>query len=238
MGRRWEESLPTGRHAMSQLHQILIDAVLAKKPARRPVVVGINGVDASGKSILAAELARCLRDRDVPACVISVDGFHHPRERRYRRGEHAAEAYYHDTIDFSALVETALKPVVESEAFPVRCVTHHFDLMADKPRKEFAEIGRDSAVIVEGIFLFREEILPYLDLRIFIEVEFEAVLSRTAVRDRSVFGSEAAVEARYRQKYIPGQMLYLDEVNPKRIADIVIDNNDYENPKLIVRRGT
>ena len=97
------------------------------------------------------------------------------------------------------------------------------------------EVNIQSVLILEGVFIFRQEILPYVDVRIFIDVDFRTVLSRVMIRDLSIFGSRENVEERYRQKYIPGQELYLDEVDPKSIADVVIDNNDCLNPIVTFR---
>ena len=52
-----------------------IDA--ARRPGR-PVVVGVTGIDASGKSHLTAELAALLRGRGTAVQVVHVDDFHHP----------------------------------------------------------------------------------------------------------------------------------------------------------------
>ena len=117
------------------LYRSLADFILSRKPAHRPVIVGINGVDGSGKTVLAEGLSGALRCLGRPAHTISVDGFHHPRERRYRRGEQSPEAYYHDTIDYMALAEEALKPVARSKTFPVRCMVHHFDLARNVARR-------------------------------------------------------------------------------------------------------
>ena len=45
-----------------------------------PVRVGIDGVDASGKTVLADELIKPLRDRRRSVIRVSMDGFHNPRE--------------------------------------------------------------------------------------------------------------------------------------------------------------
>lgn len=33
------------------------------------------------------------------------------------------------------------------------------------------------------------------------------------------------------KKYIPGQKLYLESVHPQSLADVVIDNNDFTQPR-------
>jgi hypothetical protein len=38
---------------------------------------------------------------------------------------------------------------------------------------------------------------------------------------------------KYKKKYIPIQKKYLKENNVKEKCDIIIDNNDYNNPKIM-----
>jgi hypothetical protein len=52
------------------------------------------------------------------------------------------------------------------------------------------------------------------------------------VRDVALFGTDEIVWERYRQRYIPGQQLYLQAGNPKDFANAVVYNNDPENPAL------
>ena len=33
--------------------------------------------------------------------------------------------------------------------------------------------------------------------------------------------------ARYEQRYVPGQKIYLRQCNPKQAADAIVDNNDF-----------
>lgn len=42
----------------------------------------------------------------------------------------------------------------------------------------------------------------------------------------SLLGGAEEVRRRYQQQYIPGQQLYLQEVQPERLASVVIDNTD------------
>ena len=52
-----------------------------------PVRVGIDGIDAAGKTYLADELADHLKESGRGIIRASIDGFHHPREIRSRRGD-------------------------------------------------------------------------------------------------------------------------------------------------------
>ncbi len=72
--------------------------------------------------------------------------------------------------------------------------------------------------------------LNYWDLRIFLDVDFEHTVARAVKRDGWYLGSEQETTAIYNERYVPGQTLYFQEANPKEVADIVVDNNDFQNP--------
>ena len=55
---------------------------------------------------------------------------------------------------------------------------------------------------------------------------------RAEKRDLELFGTEGAVRRRYEHRYVPGQRLYLSEVQPERWASVIIDNNDPARPSV------
>jgi len=61
--------------------------------------VGIDGVDGAGKTTFADELAAALAPFGRPVIRAGVDGFHHPRAVRYRRGRESPEGFFRDSYD-------------------------------------------------------------------------------------------------------------------------------------------
>lgn len=88
-------------------------------------------------------------------------------------------------------------------------------------------------LLLEGVFLLRPELDPLWDYPIFVNVDFEVALQRAMVRDQSLFGSSEAVQARYLQRYLPGQRLYFQRVHPQERANVIVENNDPTHPRLI-----
>ena len=215
---------------------MLLDTILAARRPGRPLVVGINGVDGSGKSTLACDTARELVSRGHHCVVIPVDGFHHPRAYRWRRGELSADGYLLDSIDFGALVADALAPLRHATELPIAVRTASLDLDTDEPVDRRVAVAADSIVIVEGVFLFQPPMLDLLDLAVFLDVDFDTILERVAARDADRFGSSAVARERYIAKYIPAQKRYLEAFRPGEIADIVIDNKNFASPAMTVTR--
>jgi uridine kinase len=50
-------------------------------------------------------------------------------------------------------------------------------------------------------------------------------------RDQNWAGSEA--EAIHRNRYLPAERLYIDEVDPKPLVDLVIDNAVFGQPRIV-----
>jgi uridine kinase len=200
----------------------------------RPLLVGIDGVDASGKTTLANQLADLLSGRPADASVIrsSIDGFHHPRVRRHRRGRESAVGYYLDTFDYDAVRTELLEPLSDSGGRKYRVGT--FDLAADAPTDSAAiDVPEHVVLIADGVFLQRPELRRFWTLVVFLHCSFDEVIRRARVRDLANFQDGDHLERTYKGRYIPGQQIYIDQCAPAINADIVIDNTRLNAPSLI-----
>lgn len=194
--------------------------------------VGIDGVDAAGKTTFADELAAIIEGRGRSVIRASVDGFHRPKAERYRQGEDSPEGYYQDSFDYESIREELLEQLGPSGTGRYRAAT--FDLDSDVFVFEPLHTApSDSVLLFDGILLFRPELNDLWDFRIYLHVEFDEALRRAKLRDADRLGAPEAVEHRYRTRYIPGQQIYLECVNPRELADIVIDNSDVKEPRLL-----
>ena len=77
--------------------------------------VGIDGVDGSGKTFLADELAVALEAHGVPVARVSVDGFHNPRDIRYSKGRESPEGFVRDSYDYDRFIALVLRPFSTTE---------------------------------------------------------------------------------------------------------------------------
>lgn len=197
-----------------------------------PLRVAIDGVDASGKTMLANELAQHLGSYQRDVIQASVDDFHQPEKIRRQKGSLSPEGFYYDSYNYPALIENLLVPLGPNGNRQYR--TACFDLFQDNPVNPPVKTASDDAILlVDGIFLLRRVLLPYWDLTIYIDAEFATTMQRGIARDGKIFGSTEKAAQRYRERYVPGQRLYHQEANPLDRADIIIDNNQIETPKIL-----
>lgn len=206
--------------------------IILEKQKDSPLFVGIDGVDASGKTTLAVELVKELKGSGRPIIRASIDGFHNPKSVRYTKGENSPEGYYFDSFNHKAIAEVLLDPLNSGK---LQYKTAVFDYRTDS---EVVLPGQtatnDSILIMEGIFLFRPELVNYWDIKIFVDVDFKITVNRAVKRAAEIeyIGTEQEILDKYEKRYIPGQQLYFEKAQPKEKADIVIDNSDFENPVI------
>lgn len=197
------------------------------------VRVGIDGVDGAGKTMLADELAAVLRQRGMHVIRASVDGFHHPREVRYRQGRWSPVGYFRDSFDYNRLREVLLDPL--SPGGSRRYVDAIYDVANEQSVTVDQHVAVDGSVLVlDGVFLHRAELVPYWDASVFVEVDRHMALDRMARRD----GTDRDPSALRNRRYLQGQHLYLEQCRPADAATFVVDNNDLDRPSIVRRSPT
>ena len=200
-----------------------------------PVKIAIDGIDASGKTTLADELAAFLEQAGHPVIRASIDGFHNPREVRHQKGLVSPEGYFYDSFDYSALKKRLLDSLSENGDLHYQAAM--FDFKTDADVQASVEIAPDNTILLfDGVFLQRPELDPYWDFRIFVDVPFEVALARALERDVALFGDKSMVLERYQKRYMPAQQLYIDLCHPHDHANLVVKNHDPIDAYLIVNR--
>lgn len=203
----------------------ICDEIL-KIDTKKPLLIGIDGVDGSGKTEFAKRLATLISaSTNRKVLQSSVDYFHNPTAIRHQQGMPTEKSYFQHSFNYDALKNKLLDPLKSNTSG--KCVLKHFDHHIDKEifSKEIL-FTQDTILIFEGIFLHRDELYNYWDYSIFLETSFEETYKRMAVRN----GCSSDPKDPANKRYYAGQNLYLKSCTPKNRATVVIDNNDFKNP--------
>ncbi|WP_460462731.1 nucleoside/nucleotide kinase family protein, partial [Arthrobacter pigmenti] len=147
-----------------------------------------------------------------------------------RRGRHSPEGFWLDSYDYEALHRGVVEPLLPSGNGFYR--TASFDPsrdMAIQPAPK--QCAAEAIVIIEGMFLHRDELVDVWDYSLFLDVPFDETARRMAARD----GSNPDPEHPSMRRYVGGQRIYFDMARPWERADLVIDNSASE-PRAI--KGT
>lgn len=203
---------------------------LAAQPAAPALRVAVDGVDGAGKTTFADELAEVLRNRGRTVIRASIDGFHAPRDVRYRRGRASPEGFYRDSYDLEGLRSALLDPLGPGGSGRYRTAT--FDHTTDLPVREPEQVALPGTVlIVDGLFLHRPEVRDVWDDSVFLRVPFTVSVPRGAARGPGYGSPDSHAESN--RRYVQGNRLYFREADPERHAGVVVDNSDLAAPFFV-----
>ncbi|WP_245735821.1 uridine kinase [Pedococcus cremeus] len=189
--------------------------------------LGVDGVDGSGKTVFAAELADALRTAGRDVVQVSLDDFHHVREVRYRRGRSSPEGFWLDSFDYPRFAAEVLRPLGPGGSGRYRPRGH--DLATDEVLDEpFATAPPGAVLVVDGLFLHRQELEGLWDFTVFLDVPFDVTAKRMAARD----GTHPDPKHPTMARYVHAQRRYFTERAPWTRADVVVDNADVERPAV------
>ena len=229
----WRQSLPVDT---SRVRAALVEEIAARilGSGDGRLRVAIDGPTASGKTSLGHELAREISRAGRPVLRASLDDFKKPWRDRHLYDRESGEGYYRNAFDYPAVTRLLLEPA--SAAGSGECALCSIDPLTQLDHSGvITPAASDAVLIVDGVFAFRPEINKHWDYRIWLQVEPDTSLRRSAQRDREWAGSEA--EALHRDRYLAAERLYVDEVEPIRLADIAIDNSTFQRPRILFVRS-
>jgi uridine kinase len=193
--------------------------------------VGIDGVDGAGKTTFADALAAYLQVAGRSCVRVRADDFLHPSAVRYRRGRESPEGFFRDSYDLERLYADVLGPFAPTGSGRYR--DRALDVVSDTPLdRPWAQAPRGSVLVLDGMFLHRDELAGVWDVSVFLDVPFAETARRMAVRD----GSEPDPDHPSMRRYVEGQRLYLDSCVPSERAHVVVDNSDPLDPVVLVQR--
>jgi uridine kinase len=203
-----------------------IAAMVMQAVRRGRALVAVDGVDGSGKSTFASKLQEHIHDR--PVIVLHVDNFLNPSAVRQARGRHSPEAHWLDLYNYEALRSDALEPLRRGGDGWYRTASYDFDTDTHV-RPDAIHAPDDALVLVEGLFLHRNEVVDFWDLSIFLDVPFSESARRMAERD----GTHPDPEHESMRRYVGGQRIYFERSRPWERASIVVDNSRFDEPRIV-----
>jgi uridine kinase len=205
-----------------------LEKIIGQK--QKPVCVAINGIEGTGKTVLANKLTKFLKENGKRAIQVSIDGFHFNKERRYKQGRDSAKGYYEDSYDEVGFVEKVLIPSQNKN--PKITIASH-DLTTDKYLNiNPIYIENNTIIITDGAYLFKPNYKNHWDLKIYLKTDFKTASLRGIKRDLSRLGGLKTTKEKYDNRYHKASQIYINENKPEEQADIIIDNTNFENLKI------
>jgi uridine kinase len=206
-----------GARAVRSSDPSLLETVLEiRRRLGRTTIVGISGIDCAGKSTLARTLAAELQATGEDAVLIGGDDFNRPRSERSTFP--ADEPDY--GFDYRQLMCEVLVRARGGDRVEARLRVKDWERDAWEERDFLVDAG--AIILIEGVFLFRPELVPLLDLKVWLEIGFDEALERALVRDADAMGGPDGVRERYARRYFPGQRVHLERDRPRDHADVLL----------------
>jgi uridine kinase len=172
-------------------------------------IVAVDGTSAAGTGDFADDLAEQLRKDGRKVFRASIADFHRPRTSRENQGPDSPKTYYAEAFNYSVFRRVLIDPFRASGSTG-------FVLAAYDAKREAAiqprwmSAGPDAILVVDGVFLNRQELAGLWNYSIFVEVPVE----------------ESTVEAQ-------ADALYIAEARPRAAAVAIIDNSDQDHPRRV-----
>ncbi|MFE7135391.1 uridine kinase [Streptomyces sp. NPDC057638] len=197
------------------------------------LLIGIDGLTASGKTSFGHELAEAVARAGRPVLRACLDDFKNPWRDRHRYDRESGEGYYRNAYDYATARELLLDPC--RSAGPAVCSLCSLDPLTQIDHAAVTTpVADDAVLIVDGVFAFRPELNAYWHHRIWLDVDDGLSVARGAARDGGDGWAGSEAEALHRDRYLGAAHVYLREVRPLSLADVVIDNRDFAAPRVIV----
>ena len=198
--------------------------------------VAVDGLTGAGKTSFGHELAAALRALGRPTMRASMDDFKHPwrhaREHGYDRV--SGEGYYRNAYDFRSARDLLLRPAGPTGSGVV-VLCGHDPLTGEDHRDKRISAPAGAILIVDSVFAFRPEYNDCWEYRIWLEADPQIALWRGISRDCAAEGFEEAARV-HRDRYRVSEMIYLAEVHPQALADVIIDNSNLACPHILRQR--
>ena len=172
-------------------------------------VVGINGIDCSGKTTFAKSVSKYFTHHKIENDCLDIDNFNNPA------------------------IESATYKAFVSGSWDEKDLNKYYKLIinySDAIRAVSEYKKKYPLVILEGIFIYKPQLADLFDLKIYLDINISLGRKRFAKR-RSLKQDKRPFEI-YDEIWMLSHIRYESEVHPKQISDLVIDYNDESKPVL------
>jgi len=214
----------SGDSALALSQRRVVDTIVWKQRAlrsQRAVLVGISGIDASGKGFVTAQLAERLRVLNWNVAAVSADDWLNLPDICINRDD-PAEHFYKHALRFDEMFERLVLPLKQSRR--VDLVADCGDAKATIHRKHRYRFRNVDIILLEGIFLFKPAYQHQFDLAVWIDCSFETALQRAIARGQEGLPAAETKKA-FETIYFPAQQIHLTRDHPRETADIVFPND-------------
>ncbi|MBI3408125.1 MAG: uridine kinase [Planctomycetes bacterium] len=207
-----------------------VDRILTAKDAHASdtsLLVGVTGIDGSGKGYVSERIAAGLQDNGIRFAQINVDGWLNLPSKRFNSAN-PAQHFYDHAIRFDELFAQLVLPLKAKRS--LRLEAELADATdAERLRRHTYEFAEIDVILLEGIFLLKKPFRPHFDLTFWIDCSFETAFERALERGQEGLPADETIHA-YETIYFPAQRIHIALDDPHSVATAVICNDSKISP--------
>lgn len=184
--------------------------------------VGISGIDASGKGYITGFLQKELEKRNYKVANINVDPWQNPIPIRLQKDD-PAENFYQNVFRWDNFFTQLIVPLRTNRHIYLQTSLIRTD--GDFYYSFIYDFNDIDILLIEGIFLFKQELLNYYDWKIWIDCSFETGIYRAIERNSEKLSREQLIHD-YNTYYYPAQIYHFQRDDPKVVSNIIYCNDE------------
>jgi uridine kinase len=197
------------------------------------MLVGISGIDGSGKSTVAARLADRLNSLWMKTVLVQLDDWHNPPAVRFSPTR-PAETFYESGLRMDELFSTLVLPLQRDRRVHLQATLAR--LPEERPFRHTFAFDQVDMVVLEGIFLFKQRFQGHFDFRCWVDCPFQTALVRALRRNQEGLAAERLVRD-YQRIYFPAQRVHFAKDRPIDSADFIFCNSTERAAKAALAAG-
>jgi uridine kinase len=190
--------------------------------ASRSLLVGVTGIDGSGKGYVAKQLAEHLEALEFRVAAINIDPWLNLPSRRFDP-KNPARHFYEQGIRFDEAFDQLILPLQRHRSRSLLAQVTDATT-AERYQLHTYEYSNIDIILLDGIFLLKGELRDFFDLTYWVECTFETALERALARGQEGLPAEAVI-GDYETIYFPAQRIHLEEDRPREFASGCVAND-------------
>jgi uridine kinase len=199
----------------------LIHTIIQKSQVKSPYVVGISGIDGSGKGYVASKVYADLIAEGLSCALVGIDGWLQPPSQRFSQ-QSPAQHFYDKGFRFDEMQQQLYDPLCRFGRVDV-VVKHANPTDSEEMVEYHYQIDHPDVIIFEGIFLFQDRFT--FDYSVWVECSYETALERALNRNQEGVSDER-IKQDYRTIYFAAQKIHLETDHPRDRCDFIYLNDD------------
>lgn len=195
---------------MTGTYATLVKAVLGRYNGQR-LIVGVDGLSRSGKTTVANELQQRVIEMGEDVCVFHIDDHIVERKKRYDTGFDPWYEYYNLQWNVENLRQQLFEKLRDASVVKLP----FYVVERDETIVKQVALPLAGMVIVEGVFLQREEWRTFFDFVVYLDCPREIRFQRESPSTREQID-------KFQTRYWKAEEHYLETVCPLSTADMIV----------------